>query len=115
MPSRFEGMPLVVLEAMAVGCPVVGTRVCGIEEAVVDRLSGRLVAAGDAPALADALAEVLGDRGMAMRMGAAGRARQAAEFTAARMTAQVAAIYAEALSATPAGNRIAERVGVMAR
>jgi glycosyltransferase involved in cell wall biosynthesis len=55
LPSLFEGLPLVVLEAMTAGLPVIGTRVCGTTEAVVDGVTGRLVPPGDAPALAAAI------------------------------------------------------------
>ena len=48
MPSRFEGLPIAALEAMSLGKPVVGTRVCGLTEAVVDGSTGRLVPEGDA-------------------------------------------------------------------
>ena len=55
LPSQFEGLPLVILEAMACSVPVVGTRVCGIEEVVEDGMTGRLVPVGDVQALAEAL------------------------------------------------------------
>ncbi len=75
VPSTYEGMPLVVLEAMEAGVPVVASRVSGIPEVVADGETSWLVPAEDPAALAAALAEVLADPGEARRRGAAGRAR----------------------------------------
>lgn len=97
LPSLFEGLPLAALEAMAAGLPVVGTRVCGTSEVVVDGVTGRLVAPRDSPALAGALVEVLSDPGRATRWGQCGRQRVVEEFSAARMAAETVAVYAEAL------------------
>ena len=80
MSSDFEGLPMVILEAMASARPVVTTNVGSIDDEVVDGRTGRLVGKGDAAALADALAGVLclPDRGRAM--GRAGREKVLAEF-----------------------------------
>jgi len=75
VPSIYEGMPLVVLEAMEAGVPVVASRVSGIPEMVVDGETGWLVPLEDPEALAGALEEVLGDPGEARRRGEAGRRR----------------------------------------
>lgn len=87
MPSRVgdrgdrDGIPNVVLEAMAAGVPVVATRVSGIPEAVIDGETGLLVAP-DAPAdLANALHRLLADAQLRARFGAAARARAAEEFS----------------------------------
>jgi len=75
VPSIYEGMPLVVLEAMDMGVPVVASAVSGIPEVVVDGETGWLVPPEDPEALGRALAEVLGDPGEARRRGEAGRRR----------------------------------------
>lgn len=74
LPSRTEGMGRVVVEAFCRGRAVVGSADGGIPDLVRDGESGRLVPPGDADALAGALAEVLGDRVLAERLGAGGRA-----------------------------------------
>jgi glycosyltransferase involved in cell wall biosynthesis len=75
VPSIYEGMPLVVLEAMEAGVPVVASRVSGIPEVVADGETGWLVPPEDPAALAAALAAALDDPAEAMRRGAAGRQR----------------------------------------
>jgi glycosyltransferase involved in cell wall biosynthesis len=75
VPSTYEGMPLVVLEAMEAGVPVVASRVSGIPEVVEDGVTGWLVPPEDPGALAAALARVLADPDEARRRGGAGRRR----------------------------------------
>jgi glycosyltransferase involved in cell wall biosynthesis len=75
VPSIYEGMPLVVLEAMERGVPVVASAVSGIPEVVVDGETGWLVPPENPEALAGALEEVLADAPEARRRGAAGRRR----------------------------------------
>jgi glycosyltransferase involved in cell wall biosynthesis len=85
LSSHLEGLGTSVLDAMAFGLPVVATAAGGIPEAVEDRLTGRVVAPRDPVALADALAEVLGDEGRRHALGEAGRRRFLERFTADRM------------------------------
>jgi colanic acid/amylovoran biosynthesis glycosyltransferase len=75
-----DGIPNVILEAMAMGLPVVSTRHSGIPEAVVDGETGLLVPPGDAGALAGALASLILDPDRCLRMGVAGRRRVADQF-----------------------------------
>jgi glycosyltransferase involved in cell wall biosynthesis len=73
LPSRSEGMGRVVIEAGCRARAVVGSRVGGIPDVVVDGETGVLVPPGDTAALADALVRVLSDRALAERLGAEGR------------------------------------------
>jgi glycosyltransferase involved in cell wall biosynthesis len=75
VPSIYEGMPLVVLEAMESGLPVVASRVSGIAEVVEDGKSGWLVPPEDPRSLAAAISEVLAHPEEARRRGEAGRRR----------------------------------------
>jgi glycosyltransferase involved in cell wall biosynthesis len=83
--STYEGLPHVVLEAMACGTPVVATRAGGTPEAVEDGASGLLVDPGDAAGLADAIGEVLDDAGLRDRLRAGGRDRIDERFDHGRM------------------------------
>lgn len=87
VPSTYEGMPLVVLEAMEAGLPVVASRVSGIPEVVVDGRTGWLVAPEDPKGLARALAEVLDRPDEARRRGEAGRQRVDERFRPAHAVA----------------------------
>lgn len=75
VPSREDGSPLVVLEALGAGVPVVGSQVGGIPDQVTDGREGLLVGPGDARALGEALTRVLRDPGLHSALGAAGRLR----------------------------------------
>ncbi|WP_210491639.1 glycosyltransferase [Patulibacter sp. SYSU D01012] len=81
LASSQEGMPGAVMEAMAAGVPVVGTRVNGIRDLVVDGVTGLLVPPGEPAALADAVGRLVADPAAARRMGAAGRRRIEDEFS----------------------------------
>jgi glycosyltransferase involved in cell wall biosynthesis len=72
-PSRGEWTPLVLMEALAAGIPVVATRVGGVEDVVHDRQSGLLVSSEDPPALAAAIAELAADPPSAIAMARRGR------------------------------------------
>lgn len=80
LPSFAEGVPVVLMEAMAAGIPVVTTTVAGISELVEDGVSGRLVAPGEEEALAQAILDVTACADTAARMGAAGRDRVRSDF-----------------------------------
>jgi glycosyltransferase involved in cell wall biosynthesis len=98
LPSRSEGMPMSVLEAMAAGLPVVASDVGGVAELVADGATGLLVPAGEPAALARALARLLDDRALRERMGAAGRARARDRFDLPELRAAHLELYARVLS-----------------
>ena len=89
-----DGLPTVLLEAMALGTPCVSTPVTGIPEAIEHRRTGLLVGEGDASALADALAELLGDAGLRSELGRSARQRVEQEFDAVRQAAKVGDLFA---------------------
>ncbi len=90
-----EDFPNVPLEAMALGKPVIASRLAGIPEQVVDEETGLLVEPGDPGALATALARLAADPGLRERMGAAGCARFEREFTADVAAQRYDALYRE--------------------
>ena len=95
LPSAYEGLPMVILEAMRAGLPCVATRVSGHPEAIEDGRTGRLVAP-DAPAeMALACAELLADESRRARMAAAARARVAERFGLERQRERYLALYRE--------------------
>ena len=97
LPSRWEGLPNVVLEAMAAGKPVVATEVGGIPELVVQGVTGVLVPPQDVHALAEAIKALLADEPRALTMGAAGRERVQRHFSIGAMMAKTEALYRELL------------------
>jgi len=105
LPSRHEGMPLVALEAMEAGLPVVATRVIGSAEVVADGQTGLLVPPQDPAALGGALARLLGDPGLRARYGDAGRRRYLEHFTSERMAQQTMTVYQQVLQRVPVGLR----------
>lgn len=97
VPSRWEGWPLVVAEALHLGRPVVASAVGGIPDMVDDGVSGVLVAPGDVLALADALEQVLADPAAAEAMARAGARLLAERYPPDVLVDQVEAVYADAL------------------
>ena len=102
VPSHTEGAPLVVLEAMASGVPVVASAVGGIPDQVRNGVDGLLVPPSDPASLGDAVLELLEDPGLASRMGAAGHRKSATEFSHAKMVERVTEVYRTALGLPPA-------------
>ena len=96
VPSRWEGLPLVCLEAMASGRPVVASDVDGIPDAVLDGQTGLLVPPDDAGALAGALERLVGDRALADRLGVAGMQRAREAFAWPGIAARYLAVFARA-------------------
>jgi len=98
LPSFFEGMGRVLLEAMAMKKPVVGSRVGGIPELIEDGVNGFLVDPGNIDQLAAAILRILKDRGLAKKMGAAGRKKIQDKFSADYMVASIDRVYSELLA-----------------
>ena len=78
-----DGIPVAMMEAMALGAPVVSTRLSGIPELVVDRISGLLGEQKDVESIAGAIAEMMNDEPFYDRMCAGAKARVEAEFSEA--------------------------------
>ncbi|MDA8334254.1 MAG: glycosyltransferase [Peptococcaceae bacterium] len=92
LPSLQEDLPLALLEAMARGRPVVAARTGGVAE-VVSEGTGILVPPGDAGALAAQVGRLLGDRGLAERLGRAARRSVLLRFDVRRMQDETTALY----------------------
>jgi glycosyltransferase involved in cell wall biosynthesis len=108
LSTHYEGMPLALVEGMAAGCAVVGSDVVGVRELIDDGRNGRLVAAGDAQALADALESLLRTPDTAAALARAARSDALARHSLALMTQRYEDLIAElaqphsATSRTPA-------------
>ena len=98
LASGFEGLPNVVMEAMACGVPVVASDIWGNRELVVHDQTGYLVTLGDRAGYARYANKILDDAELARRLGEAGRERIEAHFSIAAMVEGHAALYRELLS-----------------
>jgi glycosyltransferase involved in cell wall biosynthesis len=105
LASEIEGLPLVVLEAMSQGVPVVATDVGGMPEAVVDGVTGSLVPAGDTAALTAAIVRILSDPAMAARMRSEALARFEQRFTMQRMLEAHRDLYIRLAGTAPRGEQ----------
>ncbi|WP_297513245.1 glycosyltransferase [uncultured Caulobacter sp.] len=90
-PSHQEGFPLTLLEAMAVGLPVVATEIDGPTEIIEEGVTGRLVPDDDPDRLGEALGELISDRETARRLGAAARAVMLADYGPAELARRLEA------------------------
>lgn len=97
LTSWAESFPYVILEAMAVGLPIVSSDVGGVPEALTDGVTGLLVPARDADATASALIELLDGPELRSRLGEAARAAVGARFTRPAMVAAMSSVYREIL------------------
>lgn len=93
LSSLWEGLPLVVLEAMAASKPVIATRVAGTAEAIVDGQTGILVPLRDSKRLAESIKTLLKDQRLAQKMGEAGRRRAHRHFRVERMVDETEKLY----------------------
>jgi glycosyltransferase involved in cell wall biosynthesis len=93
LPSRWEGLPLVLLEAMACRKPIVASRVTGNVDVVVDGMTGFLVPSGVPQALAEKIVQLLQDARLRDDLGRHGRERVEQEFSLERMVGQIRSVY----------------------
>jgi len=99
LASFAEGIPVVLMEAMAMEIPCVTTCITGIPELIRDGQDGLLVAPSDDEALAAALARLIDDPALRERLGRAGRRRVMERYDLARNTARLAAVFRRRLGA----------------
>ncbi len=98
LPSFAEGIPGVLMEAMAMELPVVSTRITGIPELIEDGHTGLLVVPGRVDELVDALERLLADPALGREMGSRGREKVLCEFNTESSSRQLYALFAEQLS-----------------
>lgn len=96
MTSDFEGVPIALLEAMAMELAPVTTDAGGIPEVIVSSAHGRLLPRGDLPALVSAVSELLTDDQTRQALAAAARRRIGAQFSSARMMQEIEKVYLDA-------------------
>lgn len=95
VPSAYEGLPLVILEALQCGMPCVATRVSGHPEVIQDGINGFLVDKDDPAALAQRCIEILSDPRLRQRLGAAGRSIVSEGFSVQRQLAEYSSVYGD--------------------
>lgn len=93
LPSRSEALGYVLLEAGLASLPCIGTRVGGIPEVLEDGVTGVLVPAGKSVALADAISELVKDKGLRARLGTALHTKILNEFSAQTMAEETLSLY----------------------
>ena len=103
-----DALPTVLLEASACGVPAVATRIAGVPEIVRDGVTGRVVAPGDAEALAVALAFMMSSSRRRARMGAAARRRAESLFDQRRASLSLARLFGESSRLSPPATRSQE-------
>ena len=95
LASFAEGLPGVLMEAMAGGIPCVSTWINGVPELIRDGIDGLLVPAGDVSAFARALARLMSDQDLRMRIAEQGRQRILDKFNLEKNAAALAGIFRE--------------------
>jgi glycosyltransferase involved in cell wall biosynthesis len=94
--GEFEGLGVVLLEAMALGVPVIGSSSGGITDIIIDQQSGLLVPGADPESLAMAMKCILSDRDLAARLSDAGKARVRERFSVGSVVSRMLKVYASA-------------------
>jgi glycosyltransferase involved in cell wall biosynthesis len=105
LPSHWEGQPMVLLEAMASGLPVVATRVGAVPDVVRDGVDGLLVDAGDVTALAAAMERVVTSPELRRRWGAAAHARALERHDLPVLAARLGVLYGQVAERAAARRR----------
>lgn len=96
-PADVEGLPVAVLEAMALGTPVVATAVGGVPSVILDGETGLLCPPGEGKTLAEAIASLLSDRTEALRMADAAKDLVSSDYSLERMVRRVEEVYRQVL------------------
>jgi glycosyltransferase involved in cell wall biosynthesis len=102
LTTNWEGLPVTILEAMRAGLPTVASDVGGVAEAVDHGGTGFLVPRSDVGAVRDALAKLIDDAELRVRLGTQARKRYESDFTEQRMLAGVAEVYRQVVADYPA-------------
>lgn len=95
LPSNWEGFPITILEAMRAGLPVVASNVGGVQESVVDGVTGYLIERGNVDAMASKLGRLIKDPELRTRMGRKGREAYLRDFVDTKMFEQVHSLYGD--------------------
>lgn len=95
LPSFAEGLPVVLMEAMAMQIPCVSTNIAGIPELIRNEIDGLLVPASDLDALTEALAKLMDDGDLRNRLAASGRVRVVEHYNLTRNVGELAAIFTQ--------------------
>ncbi len=111
LPSFAEGVPVVLMEAMAMEIPVVATNIMGIPELVDHRKNGLLVIPGRSDQLVAAIRELAADPKLRKRLGAAGRRKVAAGFHISQSARTLADAFADATGDHPVDDRLPDAPG----
>ena len=110
LPSRNEGMPNALLEAMACGLPCIATRVSGSEDIISDGVNGILVESEQPVQMADALRRLIGDTELAQRLGREARVTVVREHQLAQMVERCLALYRQILAENYNGSEPAKNL-----
>jgi glycosyltransferase involved in cell wall biosynthesis len=98
LPSYGEGFPLVLLEAMSIGLPVIASRVAGIPEMIVDGETGILIPPGNIEVIGDEIKRLMSNPSLRKSLGEKGRERVLKEFPKGKMLGQVRELYASIIN-----------------
>ena len=93
MPSLHEGLPYTLLEAMALGAPIIASRVGGLTEVMQDSVTGLLTSPQDAASSALSITRLYNDQELCSRLGEEGRRLQQAKYSLEAMTKSYLTVY----------------------